>query len=87
MSDLPAFEIFRSRYSFNFFPSVPSVQHFNQVFSGLYTWFKGLSVPREVVINGGWDGGACCNSGRCEIRRSVKEAWEPRTQPHEHMKA
>ena len=44
-------------------------------------------MPREVIINGAGDGEACCNSGRCEIRRSVNETWGFRTQPHEHMKA
>ena len=33
-------------------------------------------MPREVIINGAGDGEACCNSGRCEIRRSVNETWE-----------
>ena len=33
-------------------------------------------MPREVIINGAGDGEACCNSGRCEIRRGVKETWE-----------
>ena len=44
-------------------------------------------MPREIIINGGWDGEVCCSSGRCEIRRSVNETWGFRAQPHEHMKA
>ena len=58
------------------FPRSPQSNILTKSFSGLYTWFKGLSVPREVIINGAGDGEAWCNSGRCEMRDSVNETWE-----------
>ena len=37
------------------FPRSPQSNILTKSFIGLYTWFKGLSEPREVIINGGWD--------------------------------